>query len=299
VLDVLLDLRGPEFLVAYALLFGVALGIAHAVPPLATPRGDGEAARSWASRAAAEDLAFLARGAVGIAESALATLVASGRAAYDEALKGFSRAGQRTAHDGSLAVQAAFRALPGRGDVATLGHVLAAVEPVVESVERRLVGARLAVSRGTAARIAWASSALLWIVAALGATKVWIGVERERPVVILVVAVAGTVVLAARAVAKRRQTTAAGDALLRELRGEHDPLLAACERPKRLEPEQVGLAVALFGAAAVTELAVWFPGMREVGWLGRGDPSSGGSGCGSSGCGGGGCGGGGCGGCGS
>ncbi len=299
-----LDLRGPEFLGLYVVLLGGAMLLAFVVRALATPDGDEVAARPWATRATADELAFLARGKDGLLESALASLVFSGRAVEDAGQRGFARAGQTVAFDGSPAVQAVFRALPGPGEFATRRALRSALSPAATALERRLVRAGLAVEKATGLRVGAASTVPLWGVAGLGAAKILVGLSRGRPVAFLVVLVILTVVAAVAFLVRRPFATEAGESLLEHLRAREQRLLEACARPERLDPEQVALAVALFGGTALSALAATLPAMVRAqlflagatrGPAGAGGVSSCGSSCGSSGCGGGG---GGCGGCG-
>jgi uncharacterized protein (TIGR04222 family) len=298
-----LDLRGPEFLGLYVVFLGGALLLAFVVRALATPKGDDAAARPWASRATADELAFLSHGKDGLLEAAVATLAVSGRAVQDAGQRGLCRAGQTTAFDGSPAVQAVFRALPGPGDFASRRELARALEPVAAPIERRLVQAGLAIEPGTALRIALLSTVPLWLVAGLGIAKILVGISRDRPVAFLVVLVLATVFAAVLAAVRRPIATETGESLLEHLRAKQARLLEACAWPQRLDPEQVALAVALFGATALSSFAITLPAVADLqlflaGATRRGTSTEwGSSGCGG---GGGGCGGGGggCGGCG-
>lgn len=150
----------------------------------------------------------------------------------------------------------------------------------------------------------------------LGIMKVVIGLQRNRPVVILVILCAATFFIAVTFIANRAFRSRRGDALLRRLQQKHAALkdpenaqrqasLARLEEqtdpnsgignPARVTAASLPLAVALFGPAVLADGPL--ERLRAV----LNPSSSGGcsSGC-SSGCGGGGCGGGGggCGGCG-
>jgi uncharacterized protein (TIGR04222 family) len=136
----------------------------------------------------------------------------------------------------------------------------------------------------------------LLLICLLGAAKVLVGIDRQRPVAILVVLVVLTLIGAVAAAVVPVYRTVRGQRVHRSIRASHAALRQAAFGGKEpIGPDQAPLAVAMFGVGALATtpyaaLTTLIAPPRSIG-------DAGSSSCSSSGCGGGGCGGGGCGGC--
>jgi uncharacterized protein (TIGR04222 family) len=181
-----------------------------------------------------------------------------------------------------------------------------------DAIQRRLAERRLALSPAWEAVVC--GLPLLGVVLCIwtGAVKLAIGLSNNRPVGVLVCLLAGSVVLVVSAVRRRPRRTTAGDRRLKALARRHAALRTTLDTTANVAPDDAGLAVALWGQAALGTVAFMsfaylVDPRKAFGANGWGSSSSGGcstSGGGDSGGGGdgggGGCGGGcgGCGGCG-
>lgn len=167
--------------------------------------------------------------------------------------------------------------------------------PFVDQLRER--GLVVESSRGLVVRVLGALPMLL--VVGFGLLKVQVGIDRDRPVLVLI----GLIVIAcllALVSARPIRLTGRGRRLLATARRAQAALRVAASRDhKRLEPADLCLAYALFGAAFLRDTALG----RALGPQATSSPAQSGSSCGGGGCGGGGScggggGGGGCGGCG-
>ena len=140
---------------------------------------------------------------------------------------------------------------------------------------------------------------------AIGVMKLAIGLSRGRPVSILLVVIGLGVVGLVKLLAHLPERSSWGDDVLKRLRHRSAGLeLSTAQRPERLAPNDLALAVALYGPSMISvgPVAVLAQALRPQPPMAKSGPSSTSrSGdCGTSSCGGscgGGCGGGGCGGC--
>lgn len=280
-----LDWRGPEFLALYLVLAAVALvgGLAcRALLLRQLPEGSQRGATAtW-------EIAFLAGGAERVVDSAVAELHRLGAIAWDERQRRFVRGSAAPPQDAVLA--------------AVHGHLLERAPDVGRAARTSALAAlRSALQRrgwwcdpAQAQRIALFSALPLASVSVFGLAKVAVGILRDRPVALLVLLCALTVVAAIVFAFNRPGITPAGKRALQQAR-EGNALALRAHRP-----EQVALAVALGGTAVLagTALAAYHdfrqpPASSDSGTSSSSDSSSsdGGSSDGGSGCGG--CGGGG------
>ncbi len=139
-------------------------------------------------------------------------------------------------------------------------------------------------------------------VVAFGLIKIGIGIERHRPVGILVAGSIAVTILTLVAFARPVFRTRQGQEYLAKLNHQYESLHQAARRaPDALPDEQLALALGLWGCGLM--LGTHYQPLTREGYAGGysggcGTTSGGGggNGCGGGGCGGGGCGGGGCGG---
>jgi len=287
----LLDLPGPDFLGVYVMLLLAAAGVALFL--------------RWWLRVPAEvategrdlppyEAAYLAEGDQGVLRSALATLVHRGAIAVDATSR-------------QLRPQETPKADLRRSGIeqkvfAAFGGASATIENLKNKVgfpelRQKLQGLGWVLKPGALARVQLVSIVPLAVVLLLGVAKILIGLDRNRPVEYLVIlvlcAVAGTGAL----LLKLPLRTRAGDRVLSRLRGAMAALgTTAAHSVDMLAPEDLALAVGLFGVEALAQGP-----LAELGRALKPPRSASSGGCGSGGCGGGGGGGGcggGCGGCG-
>ncbi|GIW99285.1 MAG: hypothetical protein KatS3mg111_2618 [Pirellulaceae bacterium] len=170
-----------------------------------------------------------------------------------------------------------------------------AVLPEAADIEVRLQELGL-LNRGDDMLARWIPASMMAALLLVGVGKIAIGLHRDRPVVLLVVACL-IVLITGMSFLHKRRLSRAGERVLRRYRGLAPPLVEAV-RKHRATGEDLAMALALTGGAALagTSLAALWPAgnssRTNSGWW-----SGCGTGCGGGGCGGGGCGGG-CGGCG-
>ncbi|HEY5416882.1 MAG TPA: TIGR04222 domain-containing membrane protein [Gemmatimonadaceae bacterium] len=145
--------------------------------------------------------------------------------------------------------------------------------------------------------------AIMGAALAVGVIKVAIGLSRGRPVSILLVVIGLGVVGLVKLLAHLPERSSLGDKVLKRLRHRSAGLeVSTAKRPERLAPNDLALAVALYGPAVISvgPVAVLAQALRPRPPERSGASSSHSRDCGTDSCGsscGGGCGGGGCGGC--
>lgn len=273
------DLTGGPFLLLYLVV--IALAWAASLPIAEALRAQGRPGRVGGE----DDLAALAGGPVRLAETALVRLLANGKVVQ----RGRQQFMAIDRHGGTTAAE---RAILLMANPASWSEVRRAVTAEFSGIERQLVANGLMLDRNQRLRLQLAITAPLALALIFGATILTIGVGRDQPVGILVVALIITTLLAVLRIVRTGRTTHEGEVLLSEER-------ARCERLRRApERNEMGQSVALFGTAVLagSTLANFYKMRRKLIKLTLDGESEGGSGeSGDSGCGGGGggCGGGG------
>lgn len=288
------DLRGPEFLALYSALFVVLSALTFLV-------------RRWARRPASEGgaaltdpyaLAYVAAGHDRAVESAVASLVLTGRLKLGPGHRLIP--GESTSTEAHALERDLLQIVRERGQV-TFADLYASgrLRERTQGLDESLVasGHLAAAGRALATRLATGGGFLL--LAVFGATKIQVGLLRERPVGILIAMTIVTAIVGVALLFWRTRPTLRSSRLMRRLRSE-----TAAKPTNESSPRAVGLTVALFGMA--TLLGTALQALHAACFVRNGTGGSDGgstspSGCGGGGgggCGGGGGGGGGCGGCG-
>jgi uncharacterized protein (TIGR04222 family) len=288
------DLRGPEFLLLYAVLALGTLLLGIAARRLVVPAVDPPVRLPELGPFA---LAQLVGGDAGAIRAALAWL-------HRNALIDANAAGLRTIAvlpEGAHPLPAALHRFLARGatDPAdgpwyriTFGQLRTTARSALARLDQELVDLDLLADSGTTGRVRFARIVLLLGLLTIGAIKVAVGVARERPVVFLVLAMALCLVVGIVLIGRGwRVRTPLGDRTVQaEIERNGALRLTAQSAPNRLTGDDAAMAVGLFGAALlVDDLAAIRPYAEP--------PRQNSGSCGGSSCGGGG-GGGGCGGCG-
>jgi uncharacterized protein (TIGR04222 family) len=267
------DLTGGPFLWLYAIVIVLACVASWRLSEARRPEGRPGKVRGE------DELALLAGGEARLAEAAATRLLVRGDLVQrrDDALFAVGR------DKGSTAAEQAILRLTGSNK---WKDILVAVGAAGDRIRMNLVSSGLMLDPDEHRRLKRTAIIPLLLAAAFGAIKLVIGVERHRPVLLLVIFLVVTALLVLARFWSVSGETKAGKALVETERKRHERLRRA---PLKAE---MGMSVALFGTVVLvgSEFA-GFHALRHK----QGD--SGGDGSSSGGCGGdGGCGG--CGGCG-
>ncbi|MCP3169740.1 TIGR04222 domain-containing membrane protein [Myxococcus qinghaiensis] len=290
-----LDMSGPQFLELFVPLAVLAFAVGLALRLYLRQPGGGPGALP--RNLDPYEVAMLS-GPNAVVHAALARLLHAGSIRMNGAQ--LEATGSRQA-DAPFIERVIYRAVSD-GSV-TPSELLERAEPAIEKLKPALIQRGWLVDDTSATRARWVPLLPCFAVLLLGLAKISVGLERDRPVGLLVLSCCiiglGTCFL----LGKRVWSSRRGIAVRLTLRRQEQPLritAGSASSPEALNSHDVGIAVALFGLGAVglTDFELM---RRQVApsssFGGGGDSSS--SGCsggdGGSGCGGGG---GGCGGCG-
>jgi uncharacterized protein (TIGR04222 family) len=296
------DYRGEEFLQFYITGFGLAhlasLLLMH------NARADRQERLSDATLTDPYEIAFLGGGGRRMVDAALAALFTRGLLKLDTPKNGRATLGASHLGDdtGMNPVEhQVWRALP-TGSRTEVRHVRKALIPVAQAMQESLAERGYVFHPSKLTRLSWFAALPMLFMLIIGAYKVWVGISREKPVILLIVCLFISVLVLCLRMSLMRKRTAAGQALWNRLnRRKHISPLVERDGTHVLDPTLAAMAVALGGSAALATPS--FQPLHSA--IHHQTPGSGG-GCGSGGCGsssggggcGGGCGGGGCGGCG-
>lgn len=310
-----LGLKGPEFLAMYTLVGIIAVVAAMVVRYIC--RDDSPVSDS--RELTPTEIACLAGGTPGVLRACLASLIAHKRLKFDtshlQAKSWWSS--RQTApklistdspvHNASAVEKSMLERAAGMP--VTIKDVLDAGLPAAEKIHDDLTNRGWLESAETFVSARWWPLLPLAVVWLLGASKVIVGLERNRPVGFLI-AMLVALLIVMLLFWRQPLRTKRGNELFNTLKERHQRLRNyALTLDRRTDAASVSsdllLAAGLFGLATILEpdVVLLRQHMRPDGGDSFGSFSSacGGSGCGGGGggCGGGGCGGGGCGGCGS
>jgi uncharacterized protein (TIGR04222 family) len=279
-----LDWEGPPFLKLYLMLMLVSI-----VAAIIWRRILRENNASMVSAATLKPLevAYLADGATRCVDTATADLLRQEVIAFDSAKNQFVIKQEGANLTPELAGLHRVIKNDGRAD-----QVLKLGAHLFDGIRKKLQQQGLLLDDGSAWRAALVPAVLPAAVLMLGLLKVWIGIERERPIVFLVLLSGAMIVVTLMFLARKPARSRSGERTLRELRRVH---ARAARAPRDME---LPIAVALLGTVAMSGTA-WAsyhemrapPSSSSSGDSGGsssdgGSSDSGGGGCG--GCGGGG-----------
>jgi uncharacterized protein (TIGR04222 family) len=291
------DLPGPQFLAFYAVLFLAALaGGTWLRWYLRLPGGEpGPEVLDLSPGEAA----YLAGGEERAVNAAIARLVHEGSLAADTAERKLTRRSDAVPAGASELERVIHAAVPGETGT-TVAAVRSQAAPALPALRNRLQDLEWLVAADRQGTAVFLPLLLVLAVPLLGVIKIFVGIDRHRPVGFLIFGCIVSVAVALVGFGRRVTRSRLGDKALAELKSANAALeFQAGRRAHELGGNDLTLAVGLFGTA----ILVGGPLSGLVTAL-KPPPSSGGSGssCSSGGCGGGGCGGGcgggGCGGCG-
>jgi uncharacterized protein (TIGR04222 family) len=287
----ILNQRGPDFLGLYAMTLALAVGVGLAFRR--AMRGPVDAPLPSEMELHPYEAAYLA----GKEKHAISTVLFS---LVDRKILAILPGSRRLRKAGTLSSDAhpLERAIVAGVTQATEPDDLrAAATSALRGIHSRLVALGFLIPKRQEALARVIPAIALLATMFLGIGKISIGVERHRPVALLILLVIGTAVAALAFLARSLRITRRGQRALEALRHDHGALkLKAVREEAGLSTLELPLVVALFGVSAVAgadfvPLRAALNPPPSVVSSGGGD----GGGCGG-GCGGGGCGGG-CGGC--
>ena len=281
------DWRGPQFLQFYLLLLTGMLALALGVRYILLQPTDGPPASELAL--SDTEIAYLNGGANLALDMTLTQMHGRGLLEVDEK-NGKIRASESGYPELGLEEEIWRRCRP---EFRSVDLVRSGVAPLFLEVRDRLQSRGLLMSEPQMALAKVIPAGIFLIAPLIGVIKIWIGIERHRPVGFLILLCLLSVAIAAFLLAGVPRRSRYGAKVLAELRARNAYLAPQGKVSPRATPEELLLGVALFGlpVLAVTEHAPLARALRPV------SADGGGSSCGGSSCGGGGCGGG-CGGCG-
>lgn len=283
-----LDWRGPDFIKFYLVLLAVCFGGATWLrwklrQPTEAPPGDLPELDPYA-------MAYLNGGRVLAVNAAIANLVNQNLLSVDPAHGQLTSTGKLSPEHPLLerAVHAAARVGGGQ----SVKAVREGVEPAVARIATELKQRGLVVADEAARKVVAFPLLIAALAPMIGGLKIQVGLQRDKPVEILVVLCIVSIVTLLIGFARRPLRSRWGDVVFADLKARHAELRQPGLNPTGLGPAEFAMLIGLFGLTALagTEME----DLRKT----LTPPSGDGGGCGSScGGGGGGCGGG-CGGCG-
>ena len=279
---------GPTFLGIYAVLLAAATGASYAI--LRAPRRAHIATATEPPALPAEEIAYLAGGADAAVASGLSSLASRALVTYESKTHHITAVGRLP--DSVTAFEATVHdAL--RGRPASPLAVRDRLERRLDAVRAQLVSTGLLLPPHARLRLRVRAAAPLSLVLLLGLVRMLTGIDNRKPVLILGVLLLVGLLALVVTIASVPERTTAGHATLGALRRQHAALeVTARARSNALSPNELGLAVGLFGIAVLNHTA-----HAPLSVILTPASASGGSSCGSDGDGGGGGCGGGCGGC--
>jgi uncharacterized protein (TIGR04222 family) len=288
----ILDLTGPAFLGVYVPMLAVAGLLALFVRSVLRPPSS---SKIPTPQLTAAETAYLAGGSRQALAAVVTSLVQRKVVAVDASTRSIQVVGALPGTDNTIERQ--LLSIIGKNP-RTVDSLESNAEGLFDSLRRRLSDRGLLVPDDKR----WIPQLGVFLIAgpvlALGVAKLFIGVARGRPVGILILLLLIGAVATFKLLSDLPERSVVGDAALRALRRRNAGLeVASSTRPERVSPEDLALAVALFGPAVMSvgvmgDVARVLQPQPRVASNGGCSASSCGSSCG------GGCGGGGCGGCG-
>lgn len=293
------DWRGPDFLIFYAIGFGVAFLASLVFVSLARRKTQRGTTRETPTDP--YEVAFLGGGGRRMVDAALAALFTRKLVTLETPKNGRASVGAAEGGDDQNlhpVEQRVWQALP-LNRRAEVRSVREALQPVVEGMQQHLAGRGLVLSPEELTNLRWLASLPMLVMMTVGVIKFFVGLGRDKPVIILFFCLFASVFVIALRMALLRKRTDAGEALWWNIKSSgHKSPMTRCDAGTGFDPTLAALMVALGGTEALAT-PMYQPLHDAIHRQGANSSSGCGSGgCGGGGCGGGGCGGGGCGGCG-
>ena len=271
------DWDGREFLGLYLILVmisvAMAIGLRRHAREHGPARGQPSTAYEWA---------YLADGPARCVDAAVAQLMADGVIDWNVSSRELKVIQRRL--DLATPLDIVSRSIERNGKPAA---VIKKASSHLGSIKLGLEQRALWMNDSQVFRARWTSALPLLMVFGFGVTKLWIGIQRNRPVEFLFVLCSLMLIAIMVALIKRPKRTCAGDLVLARAKRTYDRKVRAPEN------SELGLAVAFLGTAALSGTAyahyhdVRQPSSSDGGSSSSDSDSSGGGGGGCGGCGGG------------
>jgi uncharacterized protein (TIGR04222 family) len=250
-----LDMRGPEFLGLYAMLAAAAIVAGFLLRRRAEGAGAPDAGAS--SPLAAHEAAYLRGGFEAVAEATLATLIRRGAIATNDTSNRLVLAAPTGAIVSNNRLESDFLASLDREASLPAAVMRDRVASIAARLVQPLAQRGLAFSPEQRRSLGFVFCLPLVAVLGLGLAKIAVGLSRDRPVSILIFACITTAIVAFMMFTTIPFATAAGRASLRRARSENEALReTASRRTANLSPDDVAMAVGLFGLAAVADPSI-------------------------------------------
>jgi len=247
-----LELRGPEFLLLYALLAAAAIPAGYLLRRVA--KGAGVSDLSVRAPLSAPEIAYLRGGVGAVAEATLATLLRRGTIAVDDTGERLVLASPAGGIASTSSLESEFLASLEPGASWPAGDMRDGVAAVAIRLAEPLERQGLAFSAEEQRSLGLVFCLPMLAVLVLGLAKIAVGLSRGRPVSILVVVCIATAMATVAMFRHRPIVTAAGRDALRRARVQNEALReTASRRTANLSPDDVALAAALFGLGAVAD----------------------------------------------
>jgi uncharacterized protein (TIGR04222 family) len=285
-----LDLRGNEFLIFYLSLFAACF--ATALWLRRQSRLPAENEKVFNAELSPYEVAYLNGGKILTVNTAIANLIRQNILRLDGGRKKRLLLSGGTPPNKMNELERVICAAAARPGGEQLKEVRMAAKTVVGEISGRLKNSGLVVGDAQANKAVWMPLLIALTAVALGVVKIFIGVQRDKPVGFLIALCVITGIVSLIALARRPLRSRFGDSVLAQFKVQHSTLKQSLTSPT-VDPLMFAMGVGLFGLGALDGTA--YAGLRKQ----LQPPGASASGCGSS-CGsscGGGCGSG-CGGCG-
>lgn len=241
-----LDWRGPQFLMFYIILFAVCFGLAVVMRrQMRLPK---HSQRFDESELSAYDIAYLNGGRILAVNTALSNLIRQNVLGLDVANKKVVAGPASPNHFNELErVICAAAARPG-GE--TVKEIRLAAKTVVGEISTRLKAVGVVVDNAQAAKAVMLPLLIVLGAVAVGGIKIFIGIQRGKPVLFLVLLCLGSLALSLIALARRPLRSQLGDAVLGRLKVQHYNLKGSLGE-SALDPMMFAMGVGIFGMTAL------------------------------------------------
>ncbi|MGI8907364.1 MAG: TIGR04222 domain-containing membrane protein [Candidatus Sumerlaeaceae bacterium] len=264
------DLRGPQFLVLYGVMFGGAMIVGLIMRYFM--RGPSDYDQLAAGRLDPYDVAYLQGGPPRAYQAALTSLLQKGVIhIMGDAVSVVYGEGSRRRDVEHPLEQEIVRQVDTQ-KVGRLGDLFGACAPAFDKMHEKLLRMGMLLSKNSIWSIRILMMSLYLVVAAVGAIKIWVGISRDKPVGFLIAFVIATVLIALLCLAGQFFRTSRADTTLSKLRKKSESLKAVVKSGgSSLSGNDLALGVALFGVAAIPAM---YPDLND--WVKRNRSGDGG-----------------------
>ena len=240
--------RGREFLIFYATLFTACFSFALWLRrQLRLPL---ENARFSDAELSAYELAYLNGGKMLTVNTAIANLIRQNVLRLDGGRKQRLMPAGGTPANKLNELERVICAAAARPGGEKIREVRLAAKTVVGEISERLKNSGLVVGDAPASKAVWTPLLIALSAVALGVVKIFIGLDRDKPVAFLVALCVITGIVSLIALARRPLRSRFGDAVLERFKVQHSPLKHSLTNPS-VDPMMFAMGVGLFGLTAL------------------------------------------------